>query len=66
MSTKDIIRKAQKLGKDEQYLIVQSLLESLEPKDEKIEQLWIKESEKRLEAIKAGKMKTIPFEEVFK
>lgn len=65
MSIKDIIDKAQKLNKKDQYLIIQSLLESLEsPKDE-VEQLWIEESEKRLEAIQSGEMKTHSIDEVF-
>ena len=65
MSTKDIIEKAQKLNKKDQYLIIHSLLESLESEKDEIERLWIEESEKRLKAIQSGEMKTHSIDEVF-
>lgn len=47
-------------------LLVNKLLESLNPPDKEIDELWAKEAEKRVEDIRTGKVKTIPGEEVFK
>lgn len=41
-------------------------LESLNPTKKKIDELWAKEAEKRVEDIRTGKVETIPGEEVFK
>ena len=66
MNTQKIIEMAKGLNTDEKYFIINSLLESLDPETKEIEQLWIEESERRLEAIKFGKMKTVGFHDVFK
>ncbi|MEJ2053909.1 MAG: addiction module protein [Calditrichaceae bacterium] len=42
------------------------LYESLDKPDSDIQQEWIKESEKRFEQFKAGKLKSFSFEEVMK
>ncbi len=66
MSTQKIIEMASSLNADEKYFIINSLLESIESENAEVEKIWIEESERRLAAIKSGKMKTIPFQEVFK
>jgi len=42
------------------------LTESLSKPDKKIEKIWAEESEKRYEALKAGKVRTIPLSEIIK
>ena len=46
--------------------LIDKLLKSLNPPPKEIDELWAIEAEKRVEEIKAGKVKTIPGEEVFK
>ncbi len=47
-------------------ILVNKLLESLNPTKQEINELWAKEAEKRVEDIKTGKVKTITGEDVFK
>jgi len=61
----EIIRKALELKPHERYMIVECLMKSLEEVDEKIEEIWIEESIRRLDAYKSGKIKAVPIEEVF-
>jgi putative addiction module component (TIGR02574 family) len=42
------------------------LAQSLDKPDEKIEEIWAEESEKRYEALKADRVKTIPLDEIVK
>jgi len=39
---------------------------SLNPSQKEIDELWVKEAERRVEEIKSGKVKTVPGEKVFK
>ena len=43
----------------------ETLIKSLNQPDEEIEQAWIEESKKRLNAYKEGKLKTLSYEETF-
>ena len=63
--TKTIISKALHLKPAEKTLVIEALLKSLDVPDPKIEKIWAAEAEKRLKAYKAGKIKTISFEELF-
>ena len=51
---------------DIRTILVNKLLESLNPTKQEIDELWDKEAEKRVGDIKTGKVKTIPGEDVFK
>jgi len=64
-STKTIISQALTLKPAEKSLVIEALLKSLDIPDPKIEKIWINEAEKRLKAYKAGKIKTISFEDMF-
>lgn len=65
MGSNEIIKEAINLKPQERYLIIETLIKSLNQPDEKIEQVWIKESQKRLNSYKDGKLKTLSYGEVF-
>ncbi|RXJ85356.1 addiction module protein [Arcobacter cloacae] len=65
MGTNEIIKEAINLKPQEKYLIIESLILSLNEPNKEIEKLWIEESEKRLEEYKNGNLETLSFEEVF-
>ena len=66
MGTNEIIQEAINLKPQEKYLIIESLILSLNEPDKDIEKIWIEESQKRLDEYKNGDLKTLSFEEVFK
>jgi putative addiction module component (TIGR02574 family) len=63
--TKTIISKALHLKPAEKSMVIEALLKSLDVPDPKIEKIWAVEAEKRLKAYKAGKIKTVSFEDMF-
>jgi putative addiction module component (TIGR02574 family) len=63
--TKTIISKALHLKPAEKSIVIEALLKSLDVPDPKIEKIWAAEAEKRLKAYKAGKIKTVSFEDMF-
>lgn len=65
MGTNEIIQEAINLKPQEKYLIIESLILSLNEPDKDIEKIWIEESQKRLDEYKKGNLKTLTFEEVF-
>jgi len=65
MSTQDMIKEALSLSPKEKSQIIEALLLSLDQPDSKIEDIWNKEVDRRLDAIENGSTKTIPYNEVF-
>ena len=65
MGTNEIIQEAINLKPQDKYLIIESLILSLNVLDKDIEKIWIEESQKRLDEYKNGNLKTLSFEEVF-
>ena len=65
MSANEIIKQAINLKPQEKYLIIESLVQSLNEPDKEIENLWIEESMKRLDEYDKGNLETVSFEEVF-
>ncbi len=65
IKTNELISEAMSLPVEVRTLLVNKLLESLNPPNKEIDELWAKEAEKRVEDIRTGKVKTIPGEEVF-
>ncbi|MEK6698819.1 MAG: addiction module protein [Nitrospirota bacterium] len=63
--TKTIISKALHLKPAERSLVIEALLKSLDVPDPRIEEMWAAEAEKRLKTYKAGKIKTVSFEDMF-
>ncbi len=67
MKVKEIEQEALRLSSHERALLVEHLIGSLEPEDDpEAERSWIEEAERRYQDYKAGKVKTIPAEQVFK
>ncbi|MBC8551885.1 MAG: addiction module protein [Candidatus Brocadiales bacterium] len=66
MSSKEILEQAMALKPDERFMIVESLLKSLDEPDRKIDEIWAEEAEKRLKAYRDGNLEGIPMEEIFR
>ena len=66
MSTdiQEIIDRALSLAPDDQAMVVDKLLSSLDQPDEAIDALWRKEVEDRIKAYNDGKLKSVSLEEV--
>jgi len=60
-----MIKEALSLSPKEKSQIIEALLLSLDQPDSKIEDIWNKEVDRRLDAIENGSTKTIPYNEVF-
>ncbi|OIP40588.1 addiction module protein [Candidatus Desantisbacteria bacterium CG2_30_40_21] len=60
-----LLEQALCLKPQERFSLVDSLLLSLDEPDKEIDEIWAIESEKRLIAYRSGKLKGIPFEDVF-
>ena len=65
MSNAQILQGALQLNPQERYIVVESLLQSLDKPDESIDDVWADEAEKRLQNYRDNKVQTIPFEEIF-
>ncbi len=66
MSSKEILEQAMALKPDERFMIIESLLKSLDEPDRKIDEIWAEEAEKRLKAYRDGSLEGIPMEEIFR
>jgi len=66
IKTNELIAEVISLPVDIRTLLVNRLLESLNPARKEMDVLWAKEAEKRVKEIKDGKVKTISGKEVFK
>ncbi|MDD2511591.1 MAG: addiction module protein [Syntrophomonas sp.] len=51
---------------EERFILVESLIKSIDEPDRKLDELWAEEAEKRLAAYREGRLEGIPMEEVFK
>ncbi len=65
MSEADILEKALKLRPEARFAVVEGLLRSLDVPDPALDRIWAEEAMRRLNAYRAGKLKSIPMEEVF-
>ncbi|WP_133510934.1 addiction module protein [Candidatus Thiosymbion oneisti] len=66
MSSKEILEQAMALKPEERFMVVETLLKSLDEPDRKIDEIWAEEAEKRLKAYREGRLEGVPMEEVFK
>ncbi|OGW12696.1 MAG: addiction module protein [Nitrospinae bacterium RIFCSPLOWO2_12_39_16] len=64
--TKEIILKALHLKPAEKSIVIEALMKSLDVPDPEIEKIWADEAEKRLKGYKAGKLKAVSFDDMFK
>ncbi len=65
MSNTKILEEALRLKPQERYLVVESLLKSLDKPDEEVDEVWAEEAQKRLQNYKSNNVKTISFEQIF-
>jgi len=65
MGAQEIIKEAILLEPQDRYMVIESLVNSLDEIDEGIEKLWIEESEKRLVDYEDGNLETLSANEVF-
>jgi putative addiction module component (TIGR02574 family) len=66
MSNIEIIQEALQLTAKERYIIIESLLQSLDKPDKYIDDVWADEAQKRVKNYQENKAETISFDEVFK
>jgi len=64
-SSKTVLEKALQLKPQERFIVIDGLLLSLDEPNKEIDEIWAIEAEKRLAAYRSGKLKGIPFEEIF-
>ena len=65
MGKQEIITLALQLKAAERYEIAEQILQSLDKSDPEIDREWAEEALHRAKECDAGRMKTIPFNEVF-
>lgn len=65
METKDILEQALKLSSEEKIILVEELTKSLDIPDKKVDEIWIEEAQKRLNAYRKGELGGITMEKVF-
>ena len=64
MIKEELKQKILNLKSCDKIKLVELIMESLDKPDQEIEAKWVKESEKRYDAYKAGKLKSISYQEV--
>jgi putative addiction module component (TIGR02574 family) len=65
-TTKSVLDAALALPASDRALIADTLMDSLALSDPVVERAWAEEAESRYEAYKAGRLETIPLDDVFK
>lgn len=65
MGKHEIIDMALQLKAAERYEVVEKIMQSLDKPDAEIDRAWAEEASHRARACDEGRMKTVPFEEVF-
>jgi putative addiction module component (TIGR02574 family) len=66
LKTDELISEAVSLPVETRIMLVNKLLESLNPTKKDTDELWAKEAEERIADFRSGREKAIPGEEVFK
>ena len=65
MSINEILEDAINLKPQDKYLLIETLVHSLNEPDSDIEKLWIEESQRRLDLYNSGELETVSYDEVF-
>ena len=65
LNANELISMAESLPIDIKVQLIDKLLNSLNPSQKDIDELWAEEAERRVAEIKEGKVSTIPGEKVF-
>ena len=61
MNSQNVLKEALNLNPQERALLIDGLLISLDEPDKSIDEIWHEEIEKRVDAVKAGRLKTVPY-----
>lgn len=64
MDTKQVFEQALHLSPAEKLQLLECLARSLDQPDENIDKIWSEEAEKRCQALKEGKVKTIALDDI--
>jgi putative addiction module component (TIGR02574 family) len=62
---KEIIEEAESLPVEERVIVIDSLLQSINPMLADVEAEWIKVAKSRLAELRSGRVKPVPGDEVF-
>lgn len=65
METKEILAQALSLKPADRFLIIESLIASLDKPDKTIDDIWANEAEQRLTTYRQGRLKGVPMADVF-
>jgi putative addiction module component (TIGR02574 family) len=60
----DLLKRALALSADERAALANTLLDSLETRDESVQEAWDREVARRMEDLKQGKALTVPWEQL--
>ncbi|RLC00320.1 MAG: addiction module protein [Deltaproteobacteria bacterium] len=60
-----LLEKALSLKPQDRFMLIEGLIRSLDEPDKAIDQIWAEEAEKRLKAYREGRLKGVPFSDVF-
>ena len=66
MGTTEIMKKAPCLKASERYELLEMLHKSLDKPDSEIDNVWIEEAERRLQAYREGRLDVVTMEEDFR
>ena len=66
MSINELLEQALTLNVNERTRLIDELFKSIDKPDEEIDQIWVDEANKRLEAYRKGEIKAVPMENIFK
>ncbi|MCA9411832.1 MAG: addiction module protein [Candidatus Omnitrophica bacterium] len=65
MNGAEILRQALALKAEERFAVIEGLIKSLDEPSKEVDEIWAEEAEKRLKAVREGRLETIPMAEVF-
>jgi len=65
ISTEELMSEAVSLPVDIRLKLVERLLQSLNPSQKEIDEMWATEAERRVREIESGEVKTVPGDKVF-
>ncbi len=65
VAVQSLLEQALALSPADRALVAETLLSSLAPSDPRADELWAKEAEDRIAAVRVGELETIPAEAVF-
>ena len=65
MKPKELIAEVISLPVEERAIVVDSILRSFNPPEDKLDRQWISEAERRLDELRTGRVKAIAGDQVF-